>query len=208
VGPGESASVRLRLTAQAPAEPRRRAKGGTVSFGKDFDEIFAARLREADAFYESVTPTAVSPDAASVMRQALAGMLWSKQYYYWDGDAWLEEHNAHPLHRGSRDFRNRDWYHMINDDIISMPDKWCPCTPPGTSFHVADRNRRPTSPAAAPDAPRLYLHPSGQLPARVEFQRREPAGARLGNPLPASRRAACTARPISNSSDRRSTNSC
>jgi hypothetical protein len=51
-------------------------------------------------------------------------VLWSKQYYYWDGDAWLEEHHAHPLHRGSREFRNREWFHMINADIISMPDKW------------------------------------------------------------------------------------
>ncbi len=58
------------------------------------------------------------------MRQALAGMLWSKQYYYLDADRWLEEHHAHPLQPGSGHFRNRDWFHMINDDIISMPDKW------------------------------------------------------------------------------------
>src|SRR5262249_44782414 len=56
--------------------------------------------------------------------QAIAGMLWSKQYYSWDGNAWLDEHGAHPLHRGSHDFRNREWFHLINDDIISMPDKW------------------------------------------------------------------------------------
>ena len=58
------------------------------------------------------------------MRQALAGMLWSKQYYYLDANQWLEEHHAHPLRRGSRDFRNRQWFHMVNEDIISMPDKW------------------------------------------------------------------------------------
>jgi hypothetical protein len=116
VDPGASATVRLRLTAQAAA--------GAVPFGKDFDETLAARLREADAFYKSLTPPSVSPDAASVMRQAVAGMLWSKQYYYWDGDAWLDEHFAHPLHHGRRDCQNREWFHMINEDIISMPDKW------------------------------------------------------------------------------------
>src|SRR4030095_10154707 len=124
VGPGRSATVRLRLTAQAPAASATPTKAGVVLFGKTFDETLTARLREADAFYNSVTPPSVSPDAASVMRQAIAGMLWSKQYYYWDGDAWLEEHRAHPLHYGSRDFRNREWFHMINNDIISMPDKW------------------------------------------------------------------------------------
>jgi Mannosylglycerate hydrolase MGH1-like glycoside hydrolase domain len=170
IGPGQSATVRLRLTAAAPAEPRKQAKGRTAPFGQDFDEIFAARLREADAFYKSVTPTSVSPDAANVMRQALAGMLWSKQYYYWDGDAWLKEHNAHPLHRGSRDFRNRDWFHMINDNIVSMPDKW------EYPWYAAWDLAFHTLPIGIvdPDFAKeqlhlmlrgLYLHPSGQLPA-------------------------------------------
>jgi hypothetical protein len=101
-----------------------RATGSALPFGQAFDDILATRLREANEFYKSVTPSSVSPDEANVMRQALAGMLWSKQYYSFDGDAWLEEHRAHPLHRGSREFRNREWFHMINDDIISMPDKW------------------------------------------------------------------------------------
>jgi hypothetical protein len=121
VGPGRSTTVRLRLTAQATAESRRQTKG---AFGKAFDEIFATRLREANQFYRAVTPPSVSPDAANVMRQAIAGMLWSKQYYYWDGNAWLKEHHAHPLDAVSRDFRNRQWFHMLNSDIISMPDKW------------------------------------------------------------------------------------
>jgi hypothetical protein len=170
VGPGESATVRLRLTAQLPADPRQQAKGRATPFGQDFDEIFAARLREADAFYTSVTPPSVSPDAAHVMRQALAGMLWSKQYYYWDGDAWLEEHQAHPLHQGSRHFRNRDWFHMINDDVISMPDKW------EYPWYAAWDLAFHTLPIGIvdPDFAKqqlhlmlrgLYLHPSGQLPA-------------------------------------------
>ena len=170
IGARRSATVRLRLTAQAPAGSRTPAKGSPVPFGKDFEETLAARLREADAFYKSVTPPAVSPDAASVMRQAIAGMLWSKQYYYWDGDAWLEEHRAHPLHRGSRDFRNREWFHMINDDIISMPDKWeYPWYAAwDLAFHTLPISI--VDPDFAKQQMQLmlrgaYLHPSGQLPA-------------------------------------------
>jgi Mannosylglycerate hydrolase MGH1-like glycoside hydrolase domain len=170
IGPGRSATVRLRLTAQAPAGSRTPTKGSAVLFGKDFDETLAARLREADAFYKSVTPPSVSPDAANVMRQAIAGMLWSKQYYYWDGNAWLEEHRAHPLHHGSRDFRNREWFHMINDDIISMPDKWeYPWYAAwDLAFHTLPIGI--VDPDFAKEQLRLmlhgvYLHPSGQIPA-------------------------------------------
>ena len=92
VGPGQSMTVRLRLTSQA----------STVPFGPAFAETFAARLKEADEFYRSVTPPSVSPDEANVMRQALAGMLWSKQFFYFDGDSWLEEHHSNPLHAGYR----------------------------------------------------------------------------------------------------------
>jgi hypothetical protein len=56
------------------------------------------------------------------MRQAFAGMLWSKQYYYFDANQWLDEHGAHPLRKGSKTIRNKEWFHMVNDDIISMPD--------------------------------------------------------------------------------------
>ena len=82
------------------------------------------RLSEADEFYKSVTPPAVSADEANVMRQALAGMLWSKQFFFFDGDNWLDEHNSNPLHSGYSKTRNSEWYHMLNMDIISMPDKW------------------------------------------------------------------------------------
>ncbi len=101
VGPRQAATVRLRLTAQAPAEQRTRTPGKTVPFGPAFDEILATRLQEADEFYRSVTPPSVSPDAANVMRQALAGMLWSKQFFFFDGDQWLEEHRAHPSRPGA-----------------------------------------------------------------------------------------------------------
>ena len=117
-----------------------------------------------------MTPPSVSPDAAKVMRQALAGMLWSKQYYYLDANQWLEEHHAHPLRRGSRDFRNRQWFHMVNEDIISMPDKWeYPWYAAwDLAFHTLPISI--VDPDFAKQQMELmlrghYLHPSGQLPA-------------------------------------------
>ncbi len=90
-----------------------------------FDQIFDSRLADANEFYERITPKELSEDEGRVHRQALAGMLWSKQYYYFDLDRWLTEHNAHPLvGSGKGTARNADWFHMLNSDIISMPDKW------------------------------------------------------------------------------------
>ena len=114
----ESRTIRLRLTRRAPAE--------IADAFADFDQVIEARLKEADEFYASALAPAVTadPDRANVARQALAGMLWSKQHYYFDGYRWLEGHQADPLRTPSRQYRNRDWFHMINDDILSMPDKW------------------------------------------------------------------------------------
>ncbi|HET6933627.1 MAG TPA: glucosidase [Candidatus Angelobacter sp.] len=117
VGAGQTRVIRLRLSKNS-AEPE------SKSFGKNFDEIFAERLRECDEFYKSVTPPTVGEDQARVMRQALAGMLWSKQFFFFDGDNWLDEHHSNPLHTGFRPSRNFEWFHMLNEDIISMPDKW------------------------------------------------------------------------------------
>jgi len=111
---GESRVVRLRLAREVPSAP----------FAA-FDEILAARLDDADEFYNRVTPRSLSEDERRVHRQALAGMLWSKQYYYFDLDKWLEEHEAHPLSgKNHRNVRNTEWFHMLNSDVISMPDKW------------------------------------------------------------------------------------
>jgi hypothetical protein len=90
VGAGQTEVIRLRLSNSSPAQ-----KG--KPFGKQFDAVFADRLREADEFYKSVTPPSLSEDAANVMRQAIAGMLWSKQFFFFDGDSWLDEHHSHPL---------------------------------------------------------------------------------------------------------------
>jgi hypothetical protein len=162
IGSGNTSVLRLRLTRAAPDE--------LSNPFKNFDSVFRARLKEADEFYRDITPPSVGSDAAMVMRQALAGMLWTKQYYYFNADQWLDEHRAHPLHPKSRYFRNRDWFHMINDDIISMPDKWeYPWYAAwDLAFHTIALS------VVDPDYAKqqlnlmlteLYLHPSGQIPA-------------------------------------------
>jgi hypothetical protein len=114
---GETRVVRLRLTDVAP--------GAAARFGPAFEETIATRQREADAFYDAISPPSLSSDERAVMRQALAGMLWSKQYYFFDLDAWLEGHGTHPLlGTSATGARNVDWFHMVNDDVIAMPDKW------------------------------------------------------------------------------------
>jgi hypothetical protein len=116
VGAGKAATIRLRLSDLAPA-----AIGDPF---KSFAAIMQTRQIEADEFYRAITPERVSKDEALVMRQALAGMLWSKQYFFFDVDKWLREHGLDPMKPGDRKMRNSDWFHMLNDHIISMPDKW------------------------------------------------------------------------------------
>ena len=111
---GGSRVVRLRLSSK-PADD---------AFGT-FDKTFLSRSADADEFYDRITPPTLSADERRVHRQALAGMLWSKQYYYFDLDRWLLEHEGHPMvGTVHRDVRNAEWFHMLNSDIISMPDKW------------------------------------------------------------------------------------
>jgi hypothetical protein len=112
VPPGETRTLRLRLT-QAVYGPEDDA------FGPEFEEVFGARLAECDAFYRDLLPASLSNDERAVARQAMAGMLWSKQYYEYDVKSWLEEHAREGL-----SIRNSEWGHLRNHDIISMPDKW------------------------------------------------------------------------------------
>jgi len=170
VDPGHSATVRLRLTGQVLGEQSESGGKSALSFWTNFDEIFAARLDEADEFYRSITPPSISRDAANVMRQALAGMLWSKQHYYLDADQWLNERRANPLTPGSRHSRNQEWFHMLNDDIISMPDKWeYPWYAAwDLAFHTVAISV--VDPEFAKQQINLvlkglYMHPSGQIPA-------------------------------------------
>ena len=116
VAAGQSATISLRLTLQSP-----KSIGDPF---KDFDAVLDARRREADDFYRAITPASSSDDEARVMRQSLAGMLWSKQYFYFDVGTWLQEHGADPDHPEARAMRNSEWFHMVNEHVISMPDKW------------------------------------------------------------------------------------
>jgi hypothetical protein len=163
VGAGQTKVIRLRLSQSSPDE-----KG--KPFGTQFDEVFSERLREADEFYQSVTPSSVSKDAANVMRQAIAGMLWSKQFFFFDGDNWLDEHHSNPLHTGYKNARNSEWFHMLNEDIISMPDKWeYPWYAAwDLAFHTLPISI--VDPDFAKEQMDLmlrgsYLHPNGQMPA-------------------------------------------
>ncbi len=162
VAAGRSAELRLRLRSHGPAS--------VTPFGDGFDAAMATRLAEADAFYRALTPPKASADEALVMRQAFAGMLWTKQYYAFDADRWLEEHGSHPLLGQRGHARNREWYHMVNDHVISMPDKWeYPWYAAwDLAFHCI------ALAAVDPDFAReqlelmlreTYMHPSGQIPA-------------------------------------------
>ncbi|MEC4748133.1 glucosidase [Methylomicrobium sp. Wu6] len=167
IGAGETQVVRLRLTRNVPAQ----IENPFI----DYDTVFTARLQEADAFYDEITPAAIKasdPDQANLMRQALAGMLWSKQYFYYDVDKWLEDHHVTPWsgeeqrHR----FRNGEWFHMSCDDIISMPDKWeYPWFAAwDLAFHMLPLSIVDSDFAKAQLDLMLhndFLHPNGQIPA-------------------------------------------
>jgi hypothetical protein len=159
VAAGGSSTVRLRLTAAAAG----------ARFG-DFDAVLTTRRQEADEFYATLIPGGLSADEANVMRQALAGMLWSKQFYHYDVDRWLTEHGADPFNPRRRAPRNEHWHHMHNADVISMPDKWeYPWYAAwDLAFHVLaltlvdeDFGQQQLDLMLRED----YLHPNGQLPA-------------------------------------------
>ena len=163
VGAGQSVEIKLRL---APVDAAAMASG---PFG-DFNTILQARRQEADAFYASITPASVSRDAALVMRQALAGMLWSKQFFYYDIGQWLDEHGVDPYASRGAAIRNAQWAHMVNADIVSMPDKWeYPWYAAwDLAFHVLALNM--VDPDLAKSQLLLvlqqhYMHPNGQIPA-------------------------------------------
>ena len=131
VAPGGTVAVRARLTSTsardadadadvAPAVPAR------DPLGASFDDVLSARRDEADEFYATVIPATLEPDAAMVMRQALAGMLWSKQYYEYHVRVWLKEHGVDSWNPNApaNSARNGQWSHMVAGDVISMPDTW------------------------------------------------------------------------------------
>ncbi|PIG92463.1 glucosidase [Gloeocapsopsis sp. IPPAS B-1203] len=162
----ETQVLRLRLTKATPAQI-----GDPMD---DFDLIFATRLQEANEFYDSITPKSVRADTDryNIYRQALAGMLWSKQYFYYDLDQWLKEHGITPWMASEQKqrIRNSEWFHMYNDDVISMPDKWeYPWFAAwDLAFHMVPLSL--VDPDFAKQQLELmlrddYLHPNGQIPA-------------------------------------------
>jgi hypothetical protein len=159
---GADSTIRLRLTDLSPA-----AIGNPF---KSFTQTMRLRQQEADEFYRAITPEKVSADEARVMRQALAGMLWSKQYFGFDVDKWLREHGVDESQVGGRQVRNSDWPHMINEHIISMPDKWeYPWFAAwDLAFHTIALSTVDTDFAKEQLELMLdefFLHPSGQIPA-------------------------------------------
>ena len=169
-GPGQFQTVRLCLSDVAPQLPPEQ-QSEFAPFGTSFDVVMQMREREADTFYATVIPSSLTADESNVMRQALAGMMWSKQFYYYDVDRWLEEHDVDPFKTNRRAApRNEHWHHMHNADVISMPDKWeYPWYAAwGLAFHVLalglvdeDFSKQQLDLILSDH----YLHPNGQLPA-------------------------------------------
>ncbi len=159
---GGSTTLRLRLSDMPP-------HAGDI--GGDFDEVFAVRLREADEYYAAVMPEDLSQDARLVIRQSLAGMLWSKQFYHYVVKEWLDGDPGQPTPPRERlNGRNRDWMQVYNADVISMPDKW------EYPWYAAWDLAFHCVPLALVDADfakdqltlmlrEWYMHPNGQLPA-------------------------------------------
>jgi hypothetical protein len=162
VGPGERATLQLRLNDSPLSDS---------TFGRGFAECFATRQREADEFYATVIPKTLSRDARSAARQAFAGLLWSKQFYHFEVKQWLNGDSLQPPPPDGRHYgRNREWTHLYNADVISMPDKW------EYPWYAAWDLAFHCVPLALVDAEfakeqlvlltrEWYMHPNGQLPA-------------------------------------------
>jgi hypothetical protein len=160
-----NAVVRLRLTNATPTSV------GQAPLGEWFTQTLSARRAEADEFYAEAIPANLTQEQRYVTRQALAGMLWSKQYYDYDVAKWISEHGGDPFHDGhSVVTRNADWHHMVNGDVISMPDKW------EYPWYAAWDLAFHSVPLAMADPDfaksqlllllqERYLHPNGQVPA-------------------------------------------
>ena len=159
---GGSETIRLRLSARAEAPPEPFT---------GFDEILNQRKQEADEFYASKIPDEIPGEARAVARQGYAGLLWSKQFYHYVIRHWLNGDSAQPPPDSNRkQGRNREWLHLFNRDVISMPDKWeYPWFAAwDLAFHMIPMAR--VDPDFAKQQLLLflrewYMHPNGQIPA-------------------------------------------
>jgi hypothetical protein len=144
---------------------------GAGPFGADFDAMFTARIREANEFHESLASPDVSVDERLIQRQAIAGLLWNKQFYHYDVEQWLVGDPAYPPPPPERWWgRNHTWEHLNNHDVISMPDTWEYPWYAGwdLAFHAIALAM--VDPVFAKDQLVLllrewFMHPNGQLPA-------------------------------------------
>jgi hypothetical protein len=170
---GTKAALRYRLTVRQgeTAEIRLRLTDGAPDLGADWGQVMADREREADEFYASLEPGSLPQEERMIMRQALAGMLWCKQFYHYDVERWLEGDPSQPIPPEARKRgRNSTWQHLSNRDIISMPDKWeYPWYAAwDLAFHCVALAH--VDPEFAKHQLVLlcrewYMHPNGQLPA-------------------------------------------
>ncbi|MBZ0167947.1 MAG: glucosidase [Kofleriaceae bacterium] len=163
LGPGEERTLRVRLASEDA--------GWGIPFGSSFDMTFEDRAREADEFFAARHPEASAEEERRARRQAYAGLLWSKQFYYYAVEEWREGDPAQPAPPPGRERgRNREWAHLYNRDVISMPDKW------EYPWYAAWDLAFHTLPIAIVDPHfakeqmelmlrGVYLHPNGQLPA-------------------------------------------
>ncbi|WP_223173817.1 MGH1-like glycoside hydrolase domain-containing protein [Gloeobacter kilaueensis] len=162
IRPGKTKVVRLRLSNAADlADP----------FDSDFEMVFRERIEEADAFYQRLAPAGLSEEERQIQRQAFAGMLWNKQYYHFVVEQWLAGDPAGPPPPAERRRgRNHEWFHLYNEDILSMPDKWeYPWFAAwDLAFHAVSLAL--IDPDFAKSQLELltrewYMHPNGQIPA-------------------------------------------
>jgi hypothetical protein len=162
VAPGQTAAIRLRLSNVPPH---------SECLGHEFDALFDRRRREADEFYDTVIPASLDPDGRRVMRQAFAGLLWTKQFYHYYVRRWLSGDPTQPTPPAERlRGRNHEWTHLYNEDVISMPDKWeYPWYAAwDLAFHCVPLAL--VDPEFAKEQLVLflrewYMHPNGQIPA-------------------------------------------
>ncbi len=173
IAAGQSHTVRLRLTSEHLAAPfaNYATPKGIVDPFADFDALFATRQQEADAFYANLQQQLDNEEEKMIQRQAFAGMLWNKQFYYYHVADWLKGDPAQPAPPANRaNGRNKEWKHLNNEDIISMPDKW------EYPWYAAWDLAFHCIPLAMIDADfakgqlllltrEWYMHPNGELPA-------------------------------------------
>ncbi len=176
IGAGQTETIRLRLA--HVNEPIIAEKSGgdakqfsKVAFDESFDEIFAARIKEADDFYGTLIDNRLSQQRKQIMRQAYAGLLWTKQFYHYSVRTWLDgDSNNVPTSEARKQGRNSDWRHLFNRDVISMPDKWeYPWYAAwDLAFHMVPFAKLDENFAKEQMILFLrewYMHPSGQIPA-------------------------------------------